>query len=86
MISALPSRFGKRASTRSATARKLPTNLSIILPDIFPGRKFARPADTAKESPETFFRKVFTAVDEFAKTPGGNGQEDDQTIVLINHI
>ena len=40
----------------------------------------------AREAPETFIRKVFTAVDEFAKTPGGNGQEDDQTIVLINHI
>ncbi len=40
----------------------------------------------AKEDPETFIRKTFNAVDDFAKTPGGEGQEDDQTIVLINHI
>ena len=40
----------------------------------------------AKEDPETFIRKTFNAVDDIAKTPGGEGQEDDQTIVLINHI
>ena len=40
----------------------------------------------AREDPETFIRKTFKAVDEFAQTPDGDGQEDDQTIVLINHI
>ena len=40
----------------------------------------------AREEPEIFIRKMFNAVDEFALTPGGEGQEDDQTIVLINHI
>ena len=40
----------------------------------------------AKEEPETFIRKTFNAVDKFAQTPGGEGQEDDQTIVLIHHI
>ena len=42
--------------------------------------------ESTKEDPETFIRKTFNAVDDFAKTPGGEGQEDDQTIVLINHI
>ena len=39
-----------------------------------------------KDAPETFIQKMFHAVDEFAQTPGGEGQEDDQTIVLIHHI
>lgn len=40
----------------------------------------------AKESPETFIRKTFSAVDQFAQLSEKDGQEDDQTIVLINHI
>ena len=40
----------------------------------------------AKEDPEIFIRKMFKSVDGFAQTPDGEGQEDDQTIVLINHI
>lgn len=40
----------------------------------------------AKEDPDIFIRKTFKAVDEFAQTPDGEGQEDDQTVVLINHI
>ncbi|MBQ9337368.1 MAG: SpoIIE family protein phosphatase [Lentisphaeria bacterium] len=49
-------------------------------------KELYRTASIAKEEPETFIRRVFNAVDEFAQTPGGEGQEDDQTIVLIHHI
>lgn len=45
-----------------------------------------RTSCVAKESPEKFIKKLFSRVDEFAQTPNGDGQEDDQTIVLIHHV
>ena len=49
-------------------------------------KELYRTSCIAKEEPEAFIRKVFNSVDEFAQTPGGEGQEDDQTIVLIHHL
>ena len=40
----------------------------------------------ADETPDVFIKKTFQTVDEFAQTPDGEGQEDDQTMVLIRHV
>ena len=40
----------------------------------------------SKEEPAAFIQRAILAVDDFAQTPNGDGQEDDQTIVMIRHI
>ncbi len=39
-----------------------------------------------KDEPASFIQKTILTVDEFAQTPNGDGQEDDQTMVMIRHI
>ena len=38
------------------------------------------------DSPEDLIYNVINTVDTFAETPNGEGQEDDQTMVIIRHI
>ena len=39
-----------------------------------------------KETPEEFFRNTISTIDTFAGTISGEGQEDDQTMVMIRHV
>ena len=40
----------------------------------------------AKVDPDDFITETIRTVDEFAQTPEGDGQQDDQTIVLIHYV
>lgn len=49
-------------------------------------RNIYRDSCVNSDSPEQSIAKIMASVDEFADTPEGKGQLDDQTVVIIRHI
>ena len=49
-------------------------------------KRIYKNACITKVDPDDFINETIHTVDEFAQTPGGEGQQDDQTIVLIHYV